>query len=172
VTYQNGFTIVPVGSPEVSLQVTTRTLEGGDLTAFASAVVQVDAANTGLQDASDLTLVVERQRSSDLQEMMRQPFKINAASPAQVTFAWPPAEPGSWQLRARLERPNGQTVATSGQVLDVRPSLRQQSLEAGAFFNAEGLPPLAALPLVVVALMVGWVARTALVADESGGRRW
>jgi hypothetical protein len=169
VTYDNGFTTVPAGSPSISLNLSTRTLEGGDLTAFASAVVQVDAENAGLQDSPDLTLVVDRQRGNEIQEVARQPFPMLSEEPARATLVWPPSEPGPWNLRARLVRPDGQVVTTAGQALDVRQNLRQDSLEAGAFFNAEGRPPLAALPLVVLALMVGWIVRSTLVAARRKG---
>jgi len=118
VDYSGSFEIQPSSSPE--LQVTITLPEESSANEFVS--IQVGATNEGLEDATDLILVIDSRHDGETTEIARQAVDLLAGEPVEVTANWQPLEAGDWEIAARLEDAAGTVLAESQMTLSVLPT--------------------------------------------------
>lgn len=148
--HDGAFTVAPLSPAQLNL----------DLRQPASNTipqVQVAVGNTGLDDAPNLTLVVEAQSDDgSIVELSRTPVQALAGETAQVRVDVPSSLAAGSALRGRLEDDQGSVMATGAWTSLSKP----EPLYRAAIFGLDKAP----LLLPVIGLFAAFVATAGLLA--------
>jgi hypothetical protein len=75
--------------------------------------MRVQVANTGLEDAKNLTLVAEAHQGERSVEIARQAIDVLSQNPIEIVLNWQPTLAGPWIIEIHLEDLNGRGITTT-----------------------------------------------------------
>ena len=132
VQYAGQFTIQSLTPPELNLSLSLP----ANIESSAEPIrVEIQVRNQGLQDAKDLTLVIEARNQDQPVRLSRQKLDVPASELVRIVNIWQPAMAGDWEVRAQLKGKDGVVITVAQQVLlvpgevTVSPGALQMSLQ-------------------------------------------
>jgi hypothetical protein len=160
VTYDGTFQIEP--SAPASLSAVVQPPVGPGVTVGEPVTLRVDATNRGLEDATNVRLIVVARHDGTSIDVARQNVDVLAGNTSRPAVTWQPMTSGAWEIDTQLQDSNGTTLAQGTRIVKVE--LAATSLEQAilAISTAGGwmLPTFVVLLLGAALVLV--VARIAL----------
>jgi hypothetical protein len=83
--------------------------------------LQIEAQNTGLQDANHLVLMGQAENGKDSVELGQKTIDVLSNETARVAFDWQPTRPGDWSLHFWLEDASGARLAEASSTITILP---------------------------------------------------